>query len=280
MGYNRLIPRPAAIGLIYIFLTLLAYIFVYQTAILPGIWSDVFLNAAIFLPAIVAAIYAVLVYLSFDPQDPPRQVWLYFAMGLIFWAIAEVVWFVLWLQTNEVPTPSWADVFWLLGIAPLVIAFLLQFRIVYHTNQATETRWILSILAAMLVASVLGTVLLHQTTEDQAMTWGQTFLEVFYAVDDAAMMIAALTLARLFGRGMWGRAWWGLLAFVISDALYSYVTISGLYAYSVDEGNLLSLVVDTIYSLAYLLMAFSCWSQWLLMRHGPTLEPPAPELTG
>ncbi len=278
MGYTRLIPRPAAIGVIYIFLTLVAYIFVYQTAILPGIWSDVFLNAAIFIPAIVAAVYAVLVYLSFDPQDPPRQVWLYFATGLILWALAEVVWFVHWLYVYEVPTPSWADVFWLLGMVPFAIAFLLQYRIIYHTDRSTETRWMLVILGAMLVVSVFGTVLLHQTTKDRSMTWGQTFLEVLYAVDDAWMMIAALGLARLFGRGMWGRAWWGLLAFVVSDALYSYVSLSGLYAYSVDEGNLLSLVVDTIYCLAYLLMALSCWSQWLLMRYGPTLEPPAPEL--
>ena len=273
MGNNRFFPRPLWFGLALIVVIVAAYILVYQTAILPGIWSDIFLNAAIFLPAVAAAIFAYQVYHSFSHDDPPRRVWLYFSSGLIFWAIAEVVWFVEWLYVEEVPTPSWADVFWLLGFIPFALAFLFQYRLIYRTAWEVEARWLLGILVTIFIVTAAGTILLHQTAEGALMSWGQTYLEVFYAVGDAAMMVASIGLARLFGRGLWGRVWWGLLAFVISDALYSYVTLSGLYAFSLDEGNLLTLVVDSIYSLAYMLVALACWSQLRLVKYGPTLQP-------
>jgi preprotein translocase subunit SecF len=87
------------------------------------------------------------------------------------------------------------------------------------------------------------------------------------------MMIAALGLGHTFGRGMWGRVWLGLLAFVISDALYSYVSFTGMYALSVESGNILSLVVDVIYALAYMLVALAAFNQYLLVRYGPSLRP-------
>lgn len=80
--------------------------------------------------------------------------------------------------------------------------------------------------AGMLGLSALGTVFLHQTAEGDASSWGQAYLEMFYPVDDLAMMVAALGLAYAF------------------------------------------------YALAYMLVAWTAYNQYLLVRYGPSLRPP------
>jgi len=267
-------PRPIINGLLLILVLAVAYIFVYQQAPFPDPWTDIFLNLAIVLPAMLAAYLASRIYGSFQADEGPRRVWKWFALGLWNWAVAEAVWLVIWLQRGEVPTPSLSEPFWLLGLPCFAMAFLLQYRLIFFTSREQEIRWLGLALALVLVLTIAGTQLLR-STPDVEMTWWQTFLEVFYVAADAAMMAAALGLARLFGRGMWGRAWWGLLAFVLSDALYSYIQVTGLYAQSAESSNLLSLTADCVYAVAYMLMALACWSQLLLVRYGPSLVPQA-----
>ncbi len=272
MKSSAYLSRPIISGLFLILVLALIYIFVYQTSPFPEPWTDVYLNLCIVLPAVLAAFLASRIYRSFQPDDGPRRVWMWFAFGLWSWAIAEAVWLVIWLQLGDVPTPSLSDLFWLAGLPCFTMAFILQYRLIFSTTRGQETRWLGLALLGVLVLSMAGTLLLRSSPTVE-MTWGQSFLEVFYAAADVAMVAAALGLAHLFGRGMWGRAWWGLLAFVLSDGLYSYIQIIGLYAQSAENGNLVSLTADCIYAVAYMLMALACWSQLLLVRYGPALVP-------
>lgn len=270
------LPRPIAVGLGIILILTAAYVYVYQADPFPAPWSDVYLNLGIIFPALLSAYLATLVWRSFQRQDGPRGVWLYFTLALWSWAVAEIAWFWLWLQSGgEVPTPSLADVFYLLALPLFTASFVLQYRLVYHPSRKQEWSWLGAAVAAILAASGVGTWLLRNLTQAEGLGWGGAFLEVFYVVFDLAMMVAALGLARAFGRGLWGRMWWGLLAFALSDGLYSYLVNSGIYIQSAGSGSLLNLATDCIYALAYMLMALACWSQLLLVWYGPGLVPPS-----
>jgi len=266
--------HPLSISLLAIAFLTVAYILVYQYEPFPDPWNDVYVNLASTIPAFVAAILATRVLMSFHPDDQPRRIWLYFALGMWSWALAELAWFLTFLRLGEVPTPSVSDFFWLLAIVPITISFLLQYRLIYAPSWAREARWLVTILGCVLVISMGGTYLLHQSVQGAGRTWGQSFLDIFYAITDLVLALAGLGVARAFGRGLWGRVWLALLVMALSDALYCWATFSGIYAMSVESGNLLSLVVDTTYTLAYMLLAVACYSQFLLVRYGPTLAPP------
>ena len=267
--------KPVQFGLLVALGLTALYAVIYQKQPLPGTWNDIYLNLMIAIPALLAAAAALLVWRSFAPGDRPKSVWLAFSLGLILWAVAEVIWFWLWFVNGDVPAIALPDVFWLAGLVPFCLAFVLQYRVIYYFTRREAIIWSVLILVATLVVAAVATLML--------VSWGSlaegesllvTYLNVYYAVSDAAMLIAALGLGHLFGRGLWGRAWLALLVFVISDGLYSYVEMSGMYAQSVETGNILTLVVDATYSLAYMLMALGVYSQYLLVRHGPTLLPP------
>jgi len=72
----------------------------------------------------------------------------------------------------------------------------------------------------------------------------------------------------VFHRGMLARPWFGLFVFALSDGLYAWATISGLYAYETAAGNLLSLIIDLTYILAYLAVAWGVFQQYLTLCFG------------
>jgi dipeptidyl aminopeptidase/acylaminoacyl peptidase len=82
------------------------------------------------------------------------------------------------------------------------------------------------------------------------------------------LSVIALWLARNFAGGVFARPWLGLLAFSISDLLYAWLELSGTYAWSVDQGNLLSTISDVAYFGAYLVLGLGVLSQWLFLKYG------------
>jgi hypothetical protein len=266
-GRTRRHPVRAALGLVIIAMILFAA--VYQIQPFPAPWNDIYINLSTVVPALLAAVLATLVWRSFKPDDGPRPVWLYFSLGIWLWALAEIVWMVNWLITGDVPIPSLADLLWLVAYAPFAMAFLLQFRLIFHTGRRKELIVLGAIVVAVIICALSGTVILLNSQINSDAQWVEVFLEMIYTFSDLAMMFAALRLAHEFGRGLWGRAWISLLAFAISDVLYSYTVFTGLYAQAADAGNFLSLAVDSIYALSYMLLALGCYNQLLLVRLGP-----------
>jgi hypothetical protein len=268
------VPRPIRAALAGIFVLAVSYIYVYQAEPFPEPWTDVYLNMLIVLPSILAAGLAWGLVRLFRPEDSgPRWVWRWFALALSLWAVAEIAWFANWLITADVPTPSVADVFWVLALLPFGAAFIQQYKLIYHPPRQEWLRWLSVAVVGVALLTLGGGRILLRSTHDAALTSGAAYLEVFYTAADIAMLIAGIILARIFGRGVWGRAWWGLLAFVLSDGMYSYFSFSGLYAQSIADGNYFTLIVDLIYALAYQLMALAIWSQYRLVRYGPSLIP-------
>ncbi len=71
-----------------------------------------------------------------------------------------------------------------------------------------------------------------------------------------------------FGRGALARPWLGLFIFVIADSIYTWLFESGLYAFSSAAVNIPSLIADSTYITAYLILSLGCLMQYLLVKYG------------
>jgi hypothetical protein len=249
------------------------YIFIYLVNPISIDFSNFFLVYAIVAAALLAAIIALRVWFSFGVHDAPRSIWRYFSLAMLCWASGEITWGFYFLADPEVPPISVADAFWLVGLIFFGLAFRDQYRLLFKPSWSVEIRWIGLTVIVTLLLSAATTQLLLSILFNHELNWIETLVAVFYGYSDLAMMVAALVLARQFRKGLWGLAWIGLLAFTISDGLYSWLSLTGVYAYSVEVGNHLTMFVDTLYLAAYLLIALTCMVQLLLVRYGPGLRP-------
>jgi hypothetical protein len=263
------ITRAFALSTVAIIILTTVYVLLYQFQPLPVEWNNAILNFSFAVAAGLGALAATLTWRQFQPGEMPRRIWGFFALAMWGWASAEVIWGIYALLMEEVPEVTLADVPWVGSFALFAISFLLQFRLIFATSPSQERKWLAGATGGVLLAALAGTWLLRAFGGETEQTWSETYLAVFYPCADLALALAAIKLGRVFGRGMWGRAWMGLLVMVGADLLYSFLTFSGLYAQSAENGNPLSLIADTLYFDAYLLLALACYTQYLLLRHGP-----------
>jgi hypothetical protein len=229
------------------------------------------LNFSFTFASLLAAGIATLIFLTFKRGEPLRRVWLNFAIGLWGWALAETIWAILAL-IMEVPDISLADIPWIGSYIFLAIAFVYQFRLIAQFTLAQERRWHRIALLVVLIGPLLVTQLMRTVwvTEQR---WIDTYVSVFYVFADLILGLAALTIARVFGRGLLGQAWIGLLTFAVSDFFYSALLITGLYAQSAKGDSLLSMFADALYFDAYLITALALLKQYLLLHFGPGPTP-------
>src|SRR5574342_254371 len=69
------------------------------------------------------------VWLSIGPRDVSRQIWGFFAVGILLWAVAEAVWaYYEVILALETPYPSAADFFWVLGYLPLYLGLTARYK--------------------------------------------------------------------------------------------------------------------------------------------------------
>lgn len=267
MSNARKHPNPLWFSTIGAVVATVAYIYAYQVAP-SSFWQKLYLDWSTPFVALLGAILASHIWQRFDPTDRPRAVWRNLALGLWLWAVAEVIWAIYIQVQGEVPAISLADVPWTAAYFFFGAALLQQYRVVFRPTVAQERRFIAAALVAIALLSIAGTAVLRWIigTPEGSLA---TFLNVFYPLGDLALAVTALTLARAFDGGRWARPWVALLVFTVADAMYTVLLLSGLYAFSVESGNVLSLIADTIYLDAYIVLALACHAQLLLLRHPP-----------
>jgi hypothetical protein len=122
----------------------------------------------------------------------------------------------------------------------------------------------------MILFVVAGTVLTYSilTSAAAAPRDLAAVINSFYPVADFALAFAAVRLARDFIGGAFSRPWFGLIVFTVADLTYAWLEISGLYSWSIDQGNLLTTVSDAIYLIAYFVMGITLLYQWLFLKYG------------
>lgn len=237
------------------------YVWVYTAAPFSETANLLTLNAVTILIAASAAVLLSLVTGFFERDEPARKIWLMFAIAIWFWVAGEITWGYFNVTIQEVPLLSMADWFWATGYIFLTWSILKQFQVVYPQHIGRSRITALAVWAFMLGLTTW--IVLVNEPQD----FWVDFLAFFYPTGDFFIGLAALVLILLFRRGQLALPWMSLFLFVVADALYLWATTSGNYAYNTSQ-DLLNLMVDSIYLLAYLGLAWGSLAQYLLLKHG------------
>jgi hypothetical protein len=254
-------------------LLILLYALLYLYAPFSPSLNDLVINGLIALAAAAAAYLSLRVWASFAGDEAPRRIWGNFALALCMWTAGEVVWAYYAFTAQSVPPLSAADFFYTGAFIFFARAFVHQYQVLNPSaarSIASRTLWIC---LGVLGVSLLAALLFSRLWPGPQASVLEIFPTVFYPFGDLVLAAAALQLRRIFGRGQWGRVWLALLVFTAADAVYAVLLLTGWYSFAVDQASWTSFAADTLYFSAYILLAAACFSQWALLRFGPSSSP-------
>lgn len=262
-SFRRSILRPVVAGF-YVFsiVLIVAYIYLYQYTPLEPVLNDVILNSIISLGAFAGALISTLIFSYYQPEENPRRIWLNIMIASWLWFLGELLWQIYAYNNDSVvPVPSLADVCWVSGFVFFSFAIYHQYVILTPGQKDTiRTYAIGTWLVVMLIPAVYLSL-----TDSFTINF---YVEFYYPFADLAVGLAGLALVIIFQGGALMRPWIGLMVFGLSDLLYAWAEKTQLYAASAESGNFLSLLIDTTYLAAYLILGIGFLGHWVLLRYG------------
>ena len=244
-----------------------AYSIIYFREPFSSFTNGLLANGLTVMAALSSAVSAIMIWSRYEKTDQPRRVWGYFAFGLSLWVIGEVTWgyLNLTLPDGEVPVGV-PDIFWLSAYYFLGQALLLQYQILVRpTRRELISRVISSTLFLCASFALIFTALKPLSVSSRVI---DTLVNAFYPAGDLTLALAAIWLTHNFQGGALGRPWIGLLVFAFADLMYAWLQLSGAYAWSLEQGSLLSGFSDIVYFSAYLILGIGSFSQWLFLKYG------------
>jgi hypothetical protein len=213
------------------FAILLAFVYVYGQSHLTFI--AFFSNAITPLEAFAAFATATLLLRAHRGQKGGgmSRVYELYSFGMLLWLVAECIWTLYALVfLIEIPFPSLADAFWLLGYVPLMGALLLQgwrFR-----DALSPWKRIAITLGVSLVALPILALTIPPLFEESADAVALS-VSVSYPILDTLLLSAAIPLFLLFRKGSyWRPTLFVLLGIVLqlaADLAFAQSYLSGLY---------------------------------------------------
>lgn len=221
--------------------------------------NSLILNGGTALTALIAAVTFTLIPFYYQQGEPPRLIWTCFAICMWLWTIAEGIWGYMYIRDGEVPAFSVADVFWLIGYIALTVSLSRQFRLIMFSKRNTVIWIALGIWIGVITIIEVILVITHSETPAAA------FFSYFYLLADSVIGLLAIYLVYAFRGRALAVPWLTISSFVLSDLIYIQLTSSGMYDY-VMSGISIALLADTLYVIAYLLVAWGGLEQYMLLR--------------
>jgi diguanylate cyclase (GGDEF)-like protein len=182
-----------------------------------------------------------------------RAGWAAIAIAMASYGTAELIWILAYSNADNVPYPSWADVFYLSFYPASWIGVVLLFRA--RARGVAAGIW-LDGLTALLTAGAVGAAVLAQVvlagTDGELATVATNLAYPLGDIVLLALLIGGFAITR------WrpGRAWLligaALGVFALGDSIYLVQTANGTYV----EGTLL----DVAWPAALLAMAWAAWA--------------------
>jgi len=256
-GYARTQYRLVVI-LIFTLITGL-YAWTYAVAPFSETYNAYILNGATTLAALTVSIILTRIVFFYQPHEPPRLIWISFAVCLWLWTIAEGFWGYLYTTVGEVPLFSMADILWFVGYIALTISLARQFQLVLFSQKNTVVWAALGVWLLIIVGIETFLLATHSAAPME------DFFRYFYVFADSAVGLSALFLVRAFRGRTVAIPWLTISSFVVTDILYIRLTDTGIYDY-VMSGVSIALVADTLYVVAYLIVGWGVFEQYLLLK--------------
>jgi hypothetical protein len=171
----------------------------------------------------------------------PGFIMMFIAAGFCFWSVAEAIWFYYILAGFD-PFPSIADVFWIGGYVPLIVALVLNARMIpVKFSKSGLAAWaVLSLLVALIV---LGLIVVPLLVEDASF---EAIITVVYPIEDVILIVPAFVVVLKFRSGQvavpWAFLTTGFLLTAVGDILYTYAENQGLYGTAYNPTDLFLLL--------------------------------------
>ena len=165
------------------------------------------------------------------PGSKLAQPWICFAVGLGFWFFGELTWGIYSLVLNvDIPYPSLADAFWLIGYIPLLLALVLYLLLM---RPAISMKVFVTAFAIVLViGAVFSTLVLVPAVTEEAETLVK-LIDIAYPLLDLIMLALSTMGLMIFAKSKLETTWLllnaGFIMFVLGDSMFSYATANGLY---------------------------------------------------
>jgi hypothetical protein len=244
------------------------------------IGGDLFIytfNSSLNAPlAIFVAVSAATIWFLMRAGEHSRILWLGIFIGWGSWAIAETIWAVYSILGQEVPYPSLADIFWVIGYIPMGFGLITRIRTTpARPNRSQNLYIIVASAATILVTTIYIFIPIIQSFDPQLLI--ESILNFIYPLADLFLVIIVWRLFFTYEEGDYGFVWrllsLGFILMAVSDFVFTYTTWQGLY-YPDMQANLVSrLVVDVPYSVSYLLWFAGIYALSILLREKPPVEP-------
>jgi hypothetical protein len=249
-------PRFAWASGLTVALTLL-----FLTSNLFVLGGDAFFNLSNSILSPAAALLASFLFYraSRNPKDrPARPAWLGMAWGFGLWGLADLVWAYYAVAYGETgPYPSIADLLWVVAYVPLYLALLSRLKTLKITPTRRQ-RWLIAGLNLTWAAPAAIFILVPILLDFDPARLLEGLLNLAYPLADLGLMVLASLILVLLREGRFALVWRlifsGIFIMTVSDLFYSYATWNGLY-YPDQRVNLMTILVDTSYVLAYICSA-------------------------
>lgn len=216
------------------------------------------LNNSISIPlALGATIMAMTIWRGFIVGSLNRFIWSNLTIGLTLWTIAELWWTGGAILGQEIPYPSWADFFWIVGYVPMYFALWTRIRSIHIDMRPSQVvgLWATNVVS---LGSTIIFVLFPIVQNNEPSAFVESALNILYPIVDLILLILVLRMLFTFQQGMYGKVWaWLSVGFMLrafGDLVFAYANTVNLY-YPDQQINLLSTMgVDVPYSLSYLVI--------------------------
>jgi hypothetical protein len=263
-----------------------AFSLVYILVNLFAIGGETFvkaLNDNLTIPlAILTVYFSFRLWQQVGSSPKSRFLWRYMIVGWISWTIAEILWAIFSFSGKEIPYPSWADLFWLLGYIPMGLGLFRRARslAVKPTSGQAIIIWGL-MLGTVLFSLVLIIFPAIQNLTPESLV--ETTLNIIYPIFDLILLVIILYLSFAYEQGSYGFGWRLLLVgFFIhhfANLIFSVISTFDLY-YPEGHLNLVStLGTDVPYNLSYLFWILGLYLlRRLLREHQPFILDTLPKL--
>jgi hypothetical protein len=159
------------------------------------------------------------------------MIWMCFTVGMTLWFLGELSWAIYTFLLNvEIPYPSIADIFWLGGYIPLLIALFVYSRLFVSVLSNRKKALIAAIIIILGVLVSAALIIPIMGVEENLAT---LIIDLAYPLLDIALLSMALVGLAIFQKGGLGKSWlWiilGIMLNVAGDMIFSYTTAQGTY---------------------------------------------------
>jgi hypothetical protein len=226
-----------------------------------------FFNQSLFLifPAL-SAIAAFLVFKKYGLKSESGQAWLWLAFGLLFWFLAEAIWYAYKYLLGIDPFVSLADLSYLLAYPCLLVGFYKEYKLAkLDTKGNKQNPWLGSFAMAFLALFVLyfGVYKAYEPTLDLV----KNFFIVIYGVADLFLVVGCLLMVRVslaYQGGKFFNFWVlftrGFFVYLIADILYAI--------YNRQYANELQpyIFIDMVWTFSYFIFTIAMVNNYVQLR--------------